>query len=945
MHFFSVVARLLVIGLCAGPASVLADDKAVLNIDFDDGGSRPDSSYAAAGQAGFWNLLDGLDETPVGGFIDGQGLSPPWLSELTLSADQGMGTTSPHAQPFSHEDADLLGDYLVSGRNDAEILLAGLPEGDYSLLLYFVGRQDYSRATDASLTVGSTAPQATTVSGTWGDEFAENISHARFTFTVGAEDPVSISFSSPGDAFINGLQLSATSPTADLSPYLDEAGWTWALSGSGWTWPAPGIDEAGGVGIEGLASYQRSSLTTTIPGPTHLRFWWRAYVPQSCEVKLIVGGNDFAVVRGEQGYDDFFQLYLPKAENQIAWEVRNLTPSDATGENFLFYLDAVELVGDATNQPPSLTAASLRFVAGGASNARLNISDPDGDTPLIRVASDYTGPEVYGLSALPPGITFRDDLTGSGKLLGRSPRAIDVGLYPLFVNLRDGGTEVDEESWFEITDPFPSGMRLHAERMSLAQVFGPEAEGAVLKRIESGVAWLQTSTEDGLLEYVYSDAGQWELRSMLAATELDDGYTFGRMLATDGNRLAVLSVHGLNGPMRVHLYERADSANWAATGTFEIPGGFSRNQPSRLTMQGDWLAVTNPAYVQPEDSSSGALFIYDYDAASGWSLQQQFSTPGISSFGNPLDLDNGTLVLGAEKDATTFPGGGAVYVFHLDDSRQWSATGKLVPSMSSQMYSVFGRDLILEGGQLFVANALESPTGSVRVYNLRPDRLPVLHQVLREDSAGWFGTGLALQGHQLIVGDDYNDLNGPVTGVAYIYEKDALAYWRRIAVLSSSTPQIYEGLGREVFASAGMFYAGSSGNGIYPFEIQTFDDWHQSLTGEPSVPPPHALLGDENRNGVADWIDFLGMSRASGRAGIQTHSTEVGTRAYQGIRFATSPNAIGLPWEVEHSNDLLHWTSADIRLIESGDRQTWGIPAEEIGERSFFRIRLLAPTE
>ena len=918
--------------------SAPASSSAVLNVDFGQHGHAPATAYAAAGQAGVWNAVAGLTTTPRGGLVDGIGQTPPWLASVTLSADQGMVDVVPHSQPFSNADATLLGDYIVSPQNQAEVYVEGLPEGDYTVLVYLIGRQDFPTSTEVSVTAATSTPESVSVAGTWGDVYVENRSHARFDVTVGADRSLTIALDDGSDAFINGFQLLVRDPAeSDLSPFLDERGWEWMIEGYGWSWPVTAIDANGGVGIESLDRYQNASLAVTVPGPAHLRFWWLAEIPRDCRVTLRIDGSDYATIWGDNQLDDPFQVFLPNEENRVVWKVRHLTSSDSTGEDFRFTLDAVEIVGGPNNQPPTFDDTDFRFVAGVDSDAWLNATDPDGDTPLLEISSDYSDPDDYDPRGLPPGIQFTKRWTGRGLLQSRTAILDSVGLYPLYVNLRDGGGEVQRESSLEIASPFAPGIAHHAERVQIDSAFGAAAASADLVAFEDGHAWFLDPATSILLEYTPTGDGTWDLRSTVDSTRLDPGYAFGPALSVDGERLSVLVVPPTGGTQRIHLYVRTPQDAWALDAKLDLPGEYEKNWHPNLALQDAWLAATNPAFAKGDGESPGALFLYRDTGPGSWSLEQSFPAPGVSNYGHPLDMEDGLLALGTVRDRS-------VAVFRLGSGGIWTEIGALRPGTPASFYNLFGRNLLIAGQQLFVADSWEDPVGVVRIYDLPSLGLPTLRQTLTETTADNFGSALALHGQCLVVGDSYSDLNGSVAGAAYLYAKDSSGLWQLEAVTHSADPVFYEAFGTKLFTAPDALYVANSGSRLHRFGFQTFPEWYEATYGEPIHTLSDAFAADGNENGAPDALDFLSLDPGSHNLSPLPETVQVGSESYRAFRLEPPTGALGIPWQVEHSADLSSWSTEDLRLIDAGPPQIWGLPDHLTDRQAFFRVRLALPS-
>ena len=113
-----------------------------INLDFGPIGAGPSDAYPAAGMAGAWNVVDSIGTSGISGLFDVK----CHRTGLSIASSDNLFAVTPSAQPFSGEDAELLGDYLVSAPNNLTLTFTGLAIGSYRIITYTVGRQDFPRA-------------------------------------------------------------------------------------------------------------------------------------------------------------------------------------------------------------------------------------------------------------------------------------------------------------------------------------------------------------------------------------------------------------------------------------------------------------------------------------------------------------------------------------------------------------------------------------------------------------------------------------------------------------------------------------------------------------------------------------------------------------------------------------------------------------------------------
>jgi len=178
-----------------------------INIDFGALLNGPDSNYAGAGTAGFWNTLDFVGTSGVSGIMDVEGN----LTGVSIATSQNMVDVTPSSQPFLNDDGLILGDYLVGGSNTFTMSFAGLDEGLYSVIVYTVGRQDFARSSTVAPFGDVLALETNT--GLYAGLLDEGVTHSIHEVNVGVSG-LSLEISSPADGFVNAIQISAVPETA-----------------------------------------------------------------------------------------------------------------------------------------------------------------------------------------------------------------------------------------------------------------------------------------------------------------------------------------------------------------------------------------------------------------------------------------------------------------------------------------------------------------------------------------------------------------------------------------------------------------------------------------------------------------------------------------------------------------------------------------------------------
>jgi hypothetical protein len=124
-----------------------------------------------------------------------------------------------------------------------------------------------------------------------------------------------------------------------------------------------------------------------------------------------------------------------------------------------------------------------------------------------------------------------------------------------------------------------------------------------------------------------------------AFAPLPEQFPFASDVAFDGNRLAVATfqIQGLQ--RNVYIYERAANGVWGTPTLVMVGTGPYHSVPVHIALQGNVLAMTFRNQLQIAERT-----------ASGWVHTTTLNTPpGITEMGADVDIDAGTIVVGAES--------------------------------------------------------------------------------------------------------------------------------------------------------------------------------------------------------------------------------------------------------------------------------------------------------
>lgn len=292
--------------------------------------------------------------------------------------------------------------------------------------------------------------------------------------------------------------------------------------------------------------------------------------------------------------------------------------------------------------------------------------------------------------------------------------------------------------------------RDHAEFGGTLDVDGDTLISSSLKwsgaQSDEGAAFIYVRNQQGTPDYLADDT--WEYQATLLPPDGESGRYFGTSVAIDGDTAVVGSRNA------VYLYKRTGS-DW----TFQqkiIPadqsngGGFG----SKVAIENDTIVVgANLA-----DSSRGAVYIFTRSAGI-WSEVARFtdeSLPVSSYFGESLNIDNSTIVIGSKTDSEEGHEAGAVFVVNMVDG-SWTITQKLLPSGSGFIKS-FGSSVAIDGDNIVVGAPLSfkplyNQSGAVIVFTYEDGVWNKTKTINETDQTDYshFGKTVAIEGDWILV--------------------------------------------------------------------------------------------------------------------------------------------------------------------------------------------------
>lgn len=260
---------------------------------------------------------------------------------------------------------------------------------------------------------------------------------------------------------------------------------------------------------------------------------------------------------------------------------------------------------------------------------------------------------------------------------------------------------------------------------------------------------------------------------------------------------------------------------WDTASTLEPPAP-EGNAGVAVAIGDGWIAVGAPFATVETRNEQGCVHIYGRTENGTWS----FTTTLVSAagaaydrFGQALAASSNRLAVGAWGDDQRDAEAGAAHVYETDGTN-WFWRAKLMAADGAAGL-FFGAALALEGDTLAVG-ARKAPVGSKTaagaVYVFRRDDGGTWQQrekLTADDAASYdyFGSAVAVDGDELLIGANDNDDNGSKSGSAYLFRNSAggTGEWSQVALLLDAAGAQYDSLGSSVSLRGGIAAVGAPG--------------------------------------------------------------------------------------------------------------------------------------
>jgi len=407
--------------------------------------------------------------------------------------------------------------------------------------------------------------------------------------------------------------------------------------------------------------------------------------------------------------------------------------------------------------------------------------------------------------------------------------------------------------------------------------------------------------------------------------EASDGFNgalFGDNVSISGD-YAIVGSPGGGGGGQAYIYKRGDGNTWGQEAKFTHPtetGNYIKFGGS-VSIDGDYAIVG--AYMEPNPTESGAVFIYRRTGTNTWDSGYKIKESPANSnsnFGISVSISGDYAIVGRGHPYDY------AYIYHRTGTNTWGTVYTL-PEPSSVTFgsSYFGRSVSISGDYAIAGIAHYSAfRGRAIIYHrtgtntwdtgtiIEPAGRPSQPTTSNDE----FGNSVSISGDYAIVGapsENYIDFEN--VGAAYIYKRTDTNTWDNVTRIVSPYSSYEYGFGSFVSIDGDYAIVGTSSGHAYSFRMigtntNTWDTGTRILKNVPaessygnsvSVNGSYVIVGARNmtttvnRNAGAAYIHTRAdVARLNISEPIVTRSGTVLSFTGQHICFPEGPMNEGL---------------------------------------------------
>ncbi len=290
--------------------------------------------------------------------------------------------------------------------------------------------------------------------------------------------------------------------------------------------------------------------------------------------------------------------------------------------------------------------------------------------------------------------------------------------------------------------------------------------------------------------YLYThSSGTWVREALLTASDGALGDGFGGKVDLEGDT-AVLSSSdaGGLGAGAVYVFTRSGTV-WTERTKLLASDAASNDSFGRLALAGDTLVVGAPGD-DDAGESSGSAYVFTGSGAT-WAEQAKLTAADAAAmdlFGQSVDVDGDTAVVGARRHDGAGSDAGAVYVFTRSGT-SWTQQARLFAPDASPG-GAFGAAVAISGDRLVAGAPFHNSIGPVgSAYVFRRTAGVWAHEATLEPAglspSAHCGEAVSIEGDRVLVGARLQDLIADASGAAYLFARNGTT-WNQLSRLQPS---------------------------------------------------------------------------------------------------------------------------------------------------------------
>ncbi len=267
-----------------------------------------------------------------------------------------------------------------------------------------------------------------------------------------------------------------------------------------------------------------------------------------------------------------------------------------------------------------------------------------------------------------------------------------------------------------------------------------------------------------------------------------------------------------------------------------------------VAVSGDTVIVGASGDDEGAVFSRGAAYVFERNTggANNWGEVKKLiasDVAGADLFGDAVAISGDTIIVSARFNDDAGGNSGSAYIFsrNMGGADNWGEVKKITASDADAL-DEFGKSVSISGDTAIVGalrnDDAGSDSGSAYIFERNSggaDNWGEVKKLTASDAGVGFGFGesVAISDDTAIVGSRQNDLNGALSGAAYIFERNSggVNFWGEVKRITPSNPGIGNSFGYSVSISGNTAVVGAyqyGGNGsAFIFERNTggADNW------------------------------------------------------------------------------------------------------------------------